>query len=311
MAHTRSCESLFSSPSDIPSSVAEKLAYIEKAIRSGSRNAFKDIELTEINGVPNVGLQRLVSVIDFEDITKNQILLILSRISKSNMSVHKQLLLKLQGKKHLAQNDLNTMSLANDLMYESFLDFVSSTGNLQDRDVRDHFMIYVQKFFPFIRFGLTNVSSVFSLLQVANLSNKFRSALNPENNFVYFSKLSPEAQQRILEEGLLETQDETRLDLGRRSGFALNYQMTMRSISLLFAIVALVLTIDEIERNIHGKPGSHYFDDLIKSQFFQEIVFHVYLATLIDVDNAKPIDEKSVRLKIQQETNQLLKYSGH
>ena len=301
--HAGKCEDLFLATTLKPKTVEEKLAFIEFGIRSSYGNAFKDMDITQKNGVSPRGLEKLVSLLDFERLTKNQILLILSRVSLSPLPLHRQLILRLQGKKYLVQNDLDTVSFANDLMRLGLMGFVDDIGQLQERGFRDHFMIYVQKYFPFIRMALTSVDSVFSLLQVASLSSKFKSTWNPEFDFMEFKDLSAQAQQDIFINGFIYTQDNTRISMGRRPGLALGFQMTARLLSVIFAMIALTMTLDQMHRKIAGMPPSHYFEDLIDTKFFEEATLKLYESGMIGA--GLKVDEEKVRALIHKEVKRV------
>ncbi len=303
------CQDLFLATTLKPQTVEEKLAFIEFGIRSSYGNSFRDMDITQKSGVSQRGIEKLLGLLDFERLTKNQILLILSRVSQSPMPLHKQLILRLKGKKYLVQNDLDTVSLANDLMRQGLMGFVEDIGQLQERGFRDHFMIYVQKYFPFIRMALTSVDSLFSLLQVASLSSKFKSTWNPEFNFIEFKNLNARAQQDIFVNGFVYTQDNTRISLGRRPALALEYQMTVRLISVIFAMIALTMTLDQLHRKIVGMPPSHYFEDLLNTKFFEEATLKLYESGMIGA--GRKVDEEKVREKIHRQVKRVEQHLDH
>lgn len=296
----KSCEYLFNPKwvrGTTPVTTTHKLYYIEDAIRSKSQNAFDGMDLVLKEGKHRTKLEKHLSKIDFERLTPNHVLSIHEHIAALPFPVRKQLYLIMTKRGHLAEEDFNTARIADDLMQSGLAEFIKENGGIHDRDIRDHYRVYLKKYYPMLSLIFASVYSVFTVFELPALISNFQGLFNPEISAVHFRALPEKVQEDILINGLANTSIETTRTLRLKSFLSLDYEITSKVIQTLGTLIALAFLLDQLSHHYLGYTIGNVFDDIVHREDLEEATYQVLSTGLVP---GKDFDESLVRKQIHK-----------
>ena len=301
---TNSCEDFMNSEPWAPGKAAitldHKLDFVETAVRSQSRHALDGIEVARRIGAEKQKIEKHLSGINFERLTPNNILTIHDHIAQLPFTVRKQLYLKLTGNGHLAEENFNTTRIANDLMKKGLIRFVKENGGIQDEHIRDHYRVYMKKYFPLVNLIFASIYTAFTGFDLPAVISNFQSLFNSNYSAVGFLSLPEKVQEDIFLNGLVKVAPETRESLRTKSYLSLNYEITSKIMNTIGTLIALAFLLDQLSHHFLGFTFGNVFDDIFNRNQIEEAAYESVTSGM--TASGIPFDETYVRAQIHQQS---------
>ncbi len=296
----KSCENLFSPVwmvGTIPTSTAQKLYYIEAAGRFNTKSALDETAVAFKGGKRQAALENKISNFDFARLTPDNLAAIHSHIARLPFSLRKQLLLKLTKNGYLAEENFNTTRIANELMRQGLAQFLEENGGIQDRDIRDHYKVYLRKYFPLLNFLVGSLYSVVTVFELPALIANFNSFFNSRYNAVHFLALPLRVQEDIFLHGLEHMAPDTRNTLRVKSFLSMNYAIASKIIQTIGPLIALAFMLDQLSHHYLGFTLGQVFDDIVHREDLEEATYQILTSGFV---SGRDFDEALVRRQIHE-----------
>ncbi len=285
-------------PGTVPIAVEHKIAFVEHAIRTKTQAAFNGMEVPRKTGKARAKLEKHLKGIDFKTLTPNNLVTIHDHIAELPYSVRKQLYLKFTGKNIEAEENLSTVRFANSLSKGGLVQFVKENGLIEDKDIRDHYRVYIKKYFPLLNFAFSTVLAVLEGFSLPAVISSFQSLFNSKDYSNGFKKLPQHVQEDIFLNGIVNAAPETREALRVHSLVTLNNHIVSHIVNTLGTLMALAFILDQLSHHYLHYTFGNVYDDIFNGQELEDAAYLAITSGLNE--RGVSFDETYVRAEIHK-----------